>query len=36
MKQALVDLIVKWWPVMPRRLKVWAFLNDRMEEEEEN
>jgi len=27
-KQLAVDTIVFLWPVMPRRLKFWAFWND--------
>jgi hypothetical protein len=29
MKQFLVNLIVRLWPVMPHRIKVWAYLNDK-------
>jgi len=32
MKQFLVDFIVWAWPVMPRRFRLWAFLNDDMDE----
>lgn len=28
MRQFAVDLIVFLWPVMPMRLRAWAFLND--------
>ena len=27
-KQAGVDLVVRIWSVMPRRLRLWAFMND--------
>lgn len=27
-KRLLVRLIVRLWPVMPRRARLWAFLND--------
>lgn len=27
-RQWLVDAIVWAWPVMPRRLRLWAFMND--------
>lgn len=28
MKQCLVAFIVWAWPVMPSRLKLWAYVND--------
>ncbi len=28
MRKFLVSKIVKFWSVMPRRLKLWAFMND--------
>lgn len=28
LRQALVNFIVWAWPIMPLRLKTWAFLND--------
>ncbi|MCI0527031.1 MAG: hypothetical protein L0Y56_06240 [Nitrospira sp.] len=27
-RQALVDFIVWAWPIMPRRARLWAFMND--------
>lgn len=29
-----VNLIVLLWPIMPRRWRVWAFMNDDMPEGE--
>lgn len=26
----LIATVLKLWPVMPRRAKVWAFMNDDM------
>lgn len=28
LRQALVNFIVWAWPVMPKRLRLWAFMND--------
>lgn len=30
-RQIAVDLIVRLWPIMPDRLRLWAFLNDEMD-----
>ena len=30
MRLTLVAIIVKLWPVMPRRARLWAFMNDDM------
>jgi hypothetical protein len=27
-RQALVNVIVWAWPIAPRRLRLWAFMND--------
>lgn len=29
----LVGAVVHLWPIMPRRARLWAFLNDDMPEE---
>lgn len=29
LRQYAVDAIVFLWPIVPRRLRVWALLNDR-------
>ena len=31
----LVNTICKLWPIMPRRLRLWAFLHDDMPDSEE-
>ena len=28
MRRLAVNLIVRLWPIMRRRLRLWAFLND--------
>lgn len=28
MRQRLVDFIVDHWDIMPRRIKLWAFMHD--------
>jgi len=28
LRQFLVDVVVKLWPVMPLQIKLWAFMND--------
>lgn len=28
LKRALVNTILKLWPIMPRRARLWAFMND--------
>ncbi len=27
-RQLIVDGVIKLWPIMPRRLRLWAFMND--------
>jgi hypothetical protein len=33
MKQFIVEVIVKLWPIMPLRARVWAFMNDGVKNE---
>jgi hypothetical protein len=35
MRLALVAFILRAWPVMPLRVKLWAFMNDDMPEHED-
>ena len=35
-RQWCVDVIITFWPIMPRRLRLWAFLNDTFPDENEN
>lgn len=29
MKQVLVNIVLFLWPVMPMKLRIWAFWNDK-------